>query len=79
MFDWITTLYDPTEGTWGPACPDFKWDAEVRLYDGCGNLIETWIYENAYPQTVEFGELDMVSTDLVTVDMTLRYDRAYIQ
>jgi hypothetical protein len=54
-------------------------EAELILYDGCGNAIERWVFENVWPQSVEFGELDMQSSEVVTVDVTLRYDRAYIE
>ena len=53
--------------------------ASLILFDGCGNAIERWIFENVWPQSVEFGELDMQSSEVVTVDVTLRYDRAYIE
>jgi hypothetical protein len=53
--------------------------ASLILFDGCGNKIERWIFENVWPQSVEFGELDMQSSEVVTVDVTLRYDRAYIE
>lgn len=51
--------------------------ATLNLYDGCGNTMEKWIFENVWPQIIEFGELDMTSSDVVTCDLTLRYDRAY--
>jgi hypothetical protein len=79
VFEWFANLYNPQQGTWRPSVPDFKRDAKVKLYDGCGNEIETWVFQNAYPQVIEFGELDMGVVDLVTLDLTLRYDRAFIQ
>lgn len=59
--------------------PGFKRDATLELYDGCGNIIEQWIFENAYPSSIDWGELDMDSNDIVMVDLTLRYDRASIR
>lgn len=53
--------------------------ASLILYDGCGNKIERWVFENVWPQSAEFGELDMQSSEVVTVDVTLRYDRAYVE
>lgn len=54
----------------------FKKLGKLELYDGCGNIIEQWKFENCWPQSVEFGDLDMASNDIVTVNITLRYDRA---
>ncbi len=84
IFMWLTRQYDPRLSAcadWKPALdgPGLK-AANVRLslYDGCENVLETWVYEHAYPQSVEFGELDMGSSDVVVCEATLRYDRAYI-
>ena len=72
-------MYDPTTGNYLASCDGFKVDqATLNLYDGCGKVIETWIFENAWPQNIEFGELDMTSSEVITCDLTLRYDRAYI-
>ena len=84
VFDWIRYtqqpgmllqggMYDPGMG----GC-NFKRLGTLLMLDGCGNTIEHWTFENCYPQNIEWGELDMDSNDLVTVDLTLRYDRAYI-
>lgn len=83
VFNWINQVYDPTINTgdiWGPSCDGFKQDqALLQMYDGCGNVIETWIYENAWVQSAEFGELDYSQSEVLMCDLTLRYDRAYIQ
>ena len=42
-----------------------------------GDILEQWIYENVYPSEINWGELDMDSSDVVVVEMTLRFDRAY--
>jgi hypothetical protein len=80
VFDWIKKLYDPQAGTYQFSCEGFKKDrATLELYDGCGEVIETWIFENVWPQSIEFGELDMTASEFLTCDLTLRYDRAYIE
>jgi phage tail-like protein len=79
VFEWIKNVYDPDEGTFNPGgIEGFKKNCTLELYDGCGNVLETWRFENAWPQSVEFGELDMSSNDIVMLDITLRYDRAFI-
>jgi hypothetical protein len=88
IFEWVRMIYNPdTSGQriWNPSVngfptilsSPFKKTAILELYDGCGNILEQWIYENAWPQTIDWGDLDMDSQDIVTVDVTLRYDRAY--
>lgn len=81
VFRWITEIYDPELGLIKPSCQDgFKKDkAILEMYDGCGDTIETWVFENIWVQGVEFGDLDMTSSELVVCDLALRYDRAYIE
>jgi hypothetical protein len=40
-------------------------------------MIEGWKLEGVWCQNAEFGELDMQSSEVVTCDVSLRYDRAY--
>lgn len=88
IFEWVKKIYEPQKETdnWRPSCivspiedAKFKKRASLELYDGCGNIIEKWVFENIWPQQVEFGDLDMSSSDIVTLEMTMRYDRAYIE
>lgn len=51
--------------------------AILTLLDGCGNSQETWYFENLWPQEIDFGDLDYSSSDIITVQLTLRFDRAY--
>jgi len=80
VYKWIKELYDPEAGEYKFSCEGFKKPrATLEMYDGCGKVIETWIYENVWPQNIEFGELDMQQSEYLTCDLTLRYDRAYLQ
>lgn len=80
VFDWLKKQYNPCNGRWLPPTPnEFKKTARLELYDGCGNIMETWVFENAWPNALEWGDLDMSNSEYVTVDLTLRYDRAYIE
>lgn len=91
VFNWLIKAYDPssydspTQIEWRPiytegANPEgqFKRTALLCMYDGCGNVVEKWKYENCYPKEINFGELNMDEMKVVTIDVTLRYDRAYI-
>ena len=84
IFEWLKEQYDPgtckDEGTWKAPSPN-QWKkstVHLEIYDGCGNIIEIWVYENVWPNAIEWGELDMANSEYVTIDLTLRYDRAYI-
>ena len=53
-------------------------NATLCMYDGCGKVTESWRYENCYPREVNFGDLDMSDMSLVIIEISLRYDRAYV-
>lgn len=87
VFEWVRQIYDPNGVTeWRPVftrnaiseASNFKRTGLLCLYDGCGSVIEKWKFENCYPQAVNWGELNMAESNIVTVDITLRYDRAYV-
>ena len=80
VFDWLVKLYDPRKGSFLYSCDGFKQqEAILELLDGCGGTLEKWKFINVWPQNVEFGDLDMQSSEILTCDITLRYDRAYIE
>lgn len=78
IIKWLESLYDAENGYWEPDVAKYKKEVYLELYDGCGNAIEQWTYENTWFQNINFGELDMGDSDVLTVDLTLRYDRAYL-
>ena len=51
----------------------------LKLFDGCGETVETWVYDDCWPQSVNFQPLDMTQNGLCMCDITLRYARAYIK
>ncbi len=80
VMEWLKKSFDPKTATWKPSGDnDFKQKIILEVYDGCGNTMEKWVFDNAWPQSVEFGELDMGNSEILTAEITLRYDRAYIE
>lgn len=84
IFNWIKlSIYNPQSATWHPSLEypsqsqQFKKRGTLELFSGCGDVLETWIYENCYPESADWGDLDMGESNIVMVDITLRYDRAY--
>jgi len=84
VFTWLKRQYNPTPtecSYWKPCLesPSLK-VAECFLeeYDGCGNIVEKWVFEHVWPQSIEFFEGDMNTGEIAACDVTLRYDRAYI-
>jgi hypothetical protein len=81
VINWLQEVYNPQTGRWRIGFGgggQFKKDAKLEMYDGCGNVLESWQFENIWPNNIEWGELDMADSNYVTIDITLRYDRAYV-
>jgi hypothetical protein len=79
VFEWTKELYDPQTGSFRePNAQEFIKEARVELYNGCGDRIEGWVFEDVWPQASNFQNLDMGNADVMTVDITLRYVRAFI-
>lgn len=91
VFNWLKEQYDvcggdPLEEVRSGGMDIAKWKmtgnfkktVRLEMYDGCGNLVERWWYQNAWPNNIEWGDLDMNTNDYVTVELTLRYDRAWV-
>jgi hypothetical protein len=77
---WLRKMYrvDKTDSQMFKAAAGFIKECRLELYDGCGSVIEKWVFEDAWPQSMNFQTLDMGSNELVMCDIVLRYARAYI-
>lgn len=53
--------------------------ATLRLYDGCGCLMETWLLENAIVTGIRFGDLEYTNYDDKIAEATIRYSRVYYE
>jgi hypothetical protein len=82
VWNWLKSYHDSSRAEYGFATSTgankFKRTAFLNMYDGSGCAIEYWVFENAWPQEVNYNEVDMSSNDVMTIDLTLRYDRAYL-
>lgn len=79
VFQFIKNYYNPKDGNLSYSNNLKIPIAFLSLFSGCGDTIESWTFENVWPQQIEFGELDMSESAIVTIDLTLRYDRAWIE
>lgn len=75
IYNWKTQVYDPTTGFIGAAA-SYKKRANILLLSPDGQKVRTWELLGVWPKSVNFGALEMGSTDSVKIEMTLRYDKA---
>ena len=54
---------------------------KIHQYRADGNLgpQETWVLNNAWIKSATFGELSYDSEDMQKVDISLRYDNAFVK
>jgi len=75
IYHWIETVVDMH--LIKVAHPRFyKKTAALVMLDGSGQTTEQWSLMGTWPAASNFQELDYTSTDLMTVEATMRYDRA---
>ncbi len=55
---------------------EYKMDLTLRLLDGHGDTMESWLLSGAWPASTSWGDLDYSSSDTADVEVTIRYDRA---
>lgn len=48
----------------------------LKLYDGCGFLMEEWSLRNVWAASINFGELDYSSSEALTIEVLWRYGGA---
>ena len=51
---------------------------KIQQLDAQGTARETWVLWNAWPKDVKFGDLDYSSEDMVNIELTFKYDYAWI-
>lgn len=76
LFNWLASVYnftDPVNLGMGSSRADYTATAILKLWDGCGGLLETWTMKDVWPTSINFGELDYASSDEATIELTLRY------
>lgn len=50
----------------------------IEQLDGSGKVLETWRLEGAFITELRFGSLDYSSDEIVTLNLTITYDYAYL-
>ncbi len=73
--DWHEQVYNPETHKIGLA-KNYKKVADLVLFGPDGELQRTWSLLGCWPVSVNYGQLDMNSSDKVLIETVLRYDRA---
>lgn len=78
LFNWLASVYnftDPVNLQMGSKRSDYTGTGVLKLWDGCGQLLEIWEMKDMWPNAINFGDLDYASSDDVTIELTMRYSQ----
>jgi T4-like virus tail tube protein gp19 len=78
IMDWMRLNYEYATGRMGYAT-FYKKDITLKLLDPQGTVVELWDLQGAWPQNINWGELDYASSDNAEITYTLRFDGALLQ
>lgn len=78
IMDWLRLNYEEVTGAMGYAS-FYKKNISLKLLDPQGAVVELWDIQGAWPQDVNWGELDYASSDNAEIAFTLRFDHATLQ
>ena len=82
LWTWLASVYDftkPAELKMGASRSNYAGTVTLTLWDGCGTGLEEWVLNDAWPQAINFGELDYSSSEECTIEITLRYSNVKYQ
>ena len=76
--EWIRTHYESVSGRAGYA--DFyKRDIQLKMLDPVGTVVELWDIKGAFITSANFNSLDYGSDDIMTIDLTVKFDNCVLQ
>ena len=80
VYDWLDTGVLESVGSANVNAPNaYKKDSSLQMLDGAGSPTETWQIFGCWPQDINWGDLDYTNTEIQTIEVTMRYDRAVRQ
>jgi len=77
VMEWVRLHHESATGRDGYS--DFyKKEIALRQLSPLGEVIEEWILKGTYIQEANFGSLDWSQEEVVEIELTLRYDWAFL-
>lgn len=77
VMDWARLHHESTTGRDGYSTY-YKKEIKLRQLSPLGEIIEEWVLKGTYIADSNFGSLDWATEDVVQIEMTLRYDWAFL-
>ena len=77
VMEWIRLHHESATGRDGYSS-FYKKEVKLRQLSPLGEIIEEWILHGTYITDANFGSLDWSTEDVVNIELTLRYDWAFL-
>lgn len=75
IWDWFNSVVSvPNAAVALPS--EYKKQCLLDMTDGSGGSIEGWQIDNCWPIDVNWNDLDYTNTEIQTVDVSMKFDRA---
>lgn len=82
LYSWLASIYNftnPVTLEQGSMRKDYTATGILKIFDGCGQLLETWTMKNMFPTSIDFGDMDYSSSEICEIVLTMRYsDVTYV-
>lgn len=75
LMEWVRLESESVTGRQGYAA-GYKRNVTISMLDPNGVVVQKWVLINAFPTTVNFGDLSYDSDDIATATVNLKYDYA---
>jgi len=77
MWDWLNGVVGVHTGNIPVSAPNkYKKNAKLQMLNGTGATSESWELFGVWPKDVNWKELDYTDTEIMTIEVSMRYDRA---
>jgi hypothetical protein len=80
IYSWLASVYSFHHNNslqeslcMGSALQDYAATLRLAMYSGCGEELEVWTIKDAWPQAINWGDLDFSSSEEATIEVTIRY------
>ena len=78
VMEWVRTHFESVSGRAGYA--DFyKRDAQLKLVDPVGTVIELWDIKGCFLTNAGFGDVSYEDSGMMEISLTLRFDNCVLQ
>ena len=75
LWDWVNGVCDISAVTVEPPNA-YKKEGRLQMVDGAGEPSETWQMFGCWPQNTNWNTLDYADTEIQTIEVNMRFDRA---